>query len=468
MRGASQSVERLIDTAERVSRHAEAGQALCARSTKYCAATPCPAPMCPESCEVMALKIKFAAPRNAPPATNERQIAYMQKAEARERARRADRLTRLRAAAAGVKRATDSFERLDQAESSFVRLREGFIRLEEARRPGGRPADPEIADGMGREETLRRDVETRPPLTRLIFRRSLSLPLLLSVICVAHLESNPGQRFINRHGVSMRVAGESQFTWAQLSGMDRGRSETARARRARITRALDELANAGIVILDSGRTKYEKFRLAREDDPTRPYIVPGESAKNVVPIPIHFFLRGWHLVLTPQEIAVYLMITHLTHSLSQRKAIPPGEQEGVAAIQSVRDQLYGLSGEAYETIHELEEFRLIEIHDPMPERRRGKIRPRRSVPGRAVRTEGGAAPVPYRFVLRDLDPNAMAADVVMKTLADNPVPPLPPRLLAEVTFFEVGAPPVQHPSLAHNASRAPLLRATAAPSSTKE
>jgi hypothetical protein len=88
----------------------------------------------------------------------------------------------------------------------------------------------------------------------------------------------------------MKVAGASQFTWAQLSGMDRGRSETARARRARITRALEELANAGILTLGSGHAKYEKFRLTREDDPSRQYRVPGDSAKNVVSIPAR---RNW-------------------------------------------------------------------------------------------------------------------------------------------------------------------------------
>jgi len=380
------------------------------------------------------LKIKSSALQRTQPATNERQAAYRKQADEREVARRAARLARLRAVEAPIKHATDAFERLDRGNSPLVRLREGFIRLEEPRRPGGRPPDQDVADEMSREESLRRDVETRPPLTRLIFRRSLSLPLLLSAIYVAHLESNPGKRFINRHGVSMKVAGDSQFTWAQLAGMDRGRSETPRARRARITRALEELSNAGMIILGSGHARYEKFGLAREDDSSRRYVVPGESAKNVVSIPAQFFLRGWHLVLTPQEIATYLMIAHLTYWRGPRKGVLPGELEGVAALQSVRDESYGLSGEAYETVHELEEFGLIDIHDPMPERRRGKIRPRKSAAGRTIRTESGAPPVPYRFVLRDVDPNAMAADVVIKTLAANPLPPLPPRLLAEATF----------------------------------
>lgn len=380
------------------------------------------------------MKIKNSTLKNPQPVRNERQITYMQQAEERERKKRADRLNRLRSAEAAIKRATTDFDRLDEGEAPEIRLREGFIRLATRRTPGGLPADPDVAGEMNNDEKLRRDVETRPPLTRLIFRRSFSLPLLLTAIYVAHLESKPGKRFENRHGLSAKAAGESPFSWAQLSGMDKGRSDSTRARRSRVTRALDELAAAGMVTLAEGSSKYEKWCLAHEDDVDGRYTVPGESAKAAMKIPAEFFLRGWHLVLTPPELATYLIIAHLTHMQSQPRMVPVGELGGVSARQAVRDGFYGLSGEAYETIHELEEFRLIDIHDPMPERRRGKIRPGNSTSEFAIRTENGAPPLPYNFTLRDIDPAAQAIQVVVDSLTGNPVPPLPPRVLAAMTL----------------------------------
>lgn len=82
----------------------------------------------------------------------------------------------------------------------------------------------------------------------------------------------------------------------------------------------------------------------------------------------------------------------------------------------MREQKYGLSGEAYESIHELDEFGLIDIHDPMPERRRGKIRSWRPVRGRRILDSSAATPVSYRLIVRDVDPEARALDTVMAKL----------------------------------------------------
>ena len=48
------------------------------------------------------------------------------------------------------------------------------------------------------------------------------------------------------------------------------------------------------------------------------------------------------------------------------------------------------SGETYEAIHELAEFGLIDIHDPMPNRRRGRITQHASRP---MDDETGLAPI---------------------------------------------------------------------------
>ncbi len=137
-------------------------------------------------------------------------------------------------------------------------------------------------------------------------------------------------------------------------------------------------------------------------------------------LPHDFFANGWHLVLSPAEIAVLLMVRH-----AERPFPASAEEPGVALPRSKRWAVYGISGEAYEAIHELEEFGLLNIYDPMPHRRHGKLR-QLSPPLKAVAEAEGnsASPIPYR--LKTAPFNAFgrpALETIRQSLRSHPAPP---------------------------------------------
>ena len=82
-------------------------------------------------------------------------------------------------------------------------------------------------------------------------------------------------------------------------------------------------------------------------------------------------------------------------------------------------------GEVYEAVHELAEFSVIELNDPMPARRRGKFRPFTEKQQDIALSRGDRpGPVPYRFIY---DGGTIfgrrAAEVITTTLRRNPDPP---------------------------------------------
>lgn len=149
----------------------------------------------------MVVQIKIGDVDHAALRQSARQAAYMQ-AVAEEAIRlRQSRLKRLNAEENCIKRAVEAYRMLDAGNVPGVRLRRGFVYLEKARPPRGRrPEDDEdVTDALTVADKLRLDIESRPPLTRLIHRRSRNLALLLTGIYVSHLETEPGSRAQNRH-----------------------------------------------------------------------------------------------------------------------------------------------------------------------------------------------------------------------------------------------------------------------------
>jgi hypothetical protein len=169
-----------------------------------------------------------------------------------------------------------------------------------------------------------------------------------------------------------------------------------RARRARLARDLDELHRADLVTIGASgaQARYENFRLLAEDSTDRPYTVPkGEPRTPVIMLPYNFFANGWHLALSPAEIAVLLMVRH-----AERTFPASTEEPGVALPRSIRWAVYGISGEAYEAIHNLAKFGLLSVHDPMPHRRHGKLHPLPPPLKAAAEADGDTtSPVPYRL-----------------------------------------------------------------------
>lgn len=133
------------------------------------------------------------------------------------------------------------------------------------------------------------------------------------------------------------------------------------------------------------------------------------------------------------SVAVLLAVMDMTGRIEFRGR-RQSDGVGVALPRSVRRDLYGISGETYTHVHELAEFGLLELHDTMPHRQAGKIRPKAAM-AQASDSAGGvgdesrsadddsAAPEPYRFVIKN--PSIFdrdAATVVKDSLLTFPLP----------------------------------------------
>lgn len=267
----------------------------------------------------------------------------------------------------GIQRALRAYSELDSGNLETVRIRGEFVRLEPPRE--ARP-EPHHYDWPS-------DVESRPIMTRLVARKQHSLKLLLSMIYVAHLEDQPNASWKNRHPNTPK-RGRST-SWLELSGLwvpvDRVMPKYVRAQRRRLTTPIGNLVANGLVGLigSSGVAgMYNNFELLSETGNGAGYQVPGERQarnKDVIEIPADFFRSGWHLVLTDLEIVTLLALIDRTAELRGASRSRGIHDIGVDLKESVRWSTYGLSGEAYNSVHKLHEFDCIDLIDPMPNRR---------------------------------------------------------------------------------------------------
>lgn len=371
------------------------------------------------------MRITVSVPTAEEIARADRQAEWRRRAAEAAKTARQSRLRRLQVRGDAVRQALEAYGALDDEHRPMIALRQGFVYLSEARPELPDLNNEAIQDPKLRNTSrLRRDIQTRPPLTKLVNRKSNALPLLLTTTYVAHLECQPGRIFQNEHGNAIARSGAP--SWAALAGLG---AVSLRVRRVRVTRALQELADISLVLIGppGERDRFEGFRLYREDGTQRKYTPPGEYADDVVRLPASFFLNGWHLVLEPREVAVLLAIIDLTNRTSGSRR--RDQEHSVALPESVRWARYGLSGEVYEAAHELVEFGLIEIRDTMPERRRGKLKPpTRQQRERAEGYGQSLAPEAYRFVY-DTSGNAFQNDATQVVLGSLKEHSLPPRML---------------------------------------
>ncbi len=244
-------------------------------------------------------------------------------------------------------------------------------------------------------------------------RKTRALPSYLAMIFVAHAE---GVTSTAARANASRVGGSE--SWAVLCGRW---APTVRARRARLARDLEELQRANLVTLGASRAqaRYENFRLLADDLTDRAYTLP-KGGMPVIMLPYDFFANGWHLALSPAEIAVLLMVSH-----AERTFHASAEEPGVALPRSTRWAVYGISGEAYEAIHELEEFGLLTIYDTMPHRRHGKLRLLPPPLKAAAEADGNSkSPVPYRLKTAPFEAfGRPALETIRQSLRNRQIPP---------------------------------------------
>lgn len=313
-----------------------------------------------------------------------RQAEWRERAAERSASERRRRLRQLEDSEGAVGRVTRAYASLPMP-SVGVRLRETFVALD---RPRERPGSPDGEIRRPRREVVEADRRSRPPMSRLLATTSRALPTYLSMLFVLNAERGaaPGEPRLN----ASRAAGGPE-SWAVLCGRWVGGQ---RARRARLSRDLDALSAVDLVGLSrvDGRTQYEQFTVLSDDTGDQRYRPPtrGEAT---VPLPANVFLNGWHLVLSPAELAMLIVVRH-----AWRKSARATITHGVGIATSKRWATYGVSDETYSSVHELAEFGLVTLHDPMPNRRRGKIQT--PPPEERARLEGegvSLAPETYRL-----------------------------------------------------------------------
>lgn len=322
----------------------------------------------------------------------DRQKAWRERSVERIKARRQNRLKTLADERQAIQRAVQAYDQLDSAEEPGILLRRGFIALERPRRVLADGDEPRPTTALERA----REVASRPPLARLVHRESNALALYLTAILVAHLETKPGHVFHNKRN-NVRTADDGSRSWALLAGLST--PPQPRSKHARVRRALNELVTAGLAAIKpaSARQRFEGWAVLQDDGSDSVYRRPGESDGRALFVSIAFFLHGWHLVLTQGEIAVLFAIMEMSRSPAAQ--IDTGGNRWISLPQSVRARTYGLSNEVYFHVHELVEFGLVNLRDPMPGRRRGKISERRtrllSPPSQGEPQP--LAPLPYQF-----------------------------------------------------------------------
>ena len=123
-------------------------------------------------------------------------------------------------------------------------------------------------------------------------------------------------------GVANATRVDGQESWAVLCGRW---APNIRARRARITRDLDELVDAELVSIKTkgAQGRYEHFTLLSDDGTGSPYRPPkGYVDPGLLSLPVTFFTQGWHLVLTPAEISVLLMVQDAARTFVPNAKVP--------------------------------------------------------------------------------------------------------------------------------------------------
>lgn len=298
---------------------------------------------------------------------------------------RAARLESLDGDREAIVDATHEYSRLDEGNVPSILLRRQFVALDTARQlrsvHDGDAEELVEFQSEAAQQRRAREIATRPPLTRLTHRHSNALSLYLTAVYVAHLEAKPGSTFTNTRRNALGT--KERRAWIVLSGLSA--APTKAAKRARMRRALDELAIADLAALDrSGRQKrYEKWSLLSDTGTDAPYRVPSERDPDALAVPASFFYNGWHLALSPGEIAMLLAIMH--RNWQRGGTLEPEGRQWVSLPEPVRQKIYGISDELYLHAQQLIEFGLIDFNDPMPTRRRGKIAVGR-VPFRPIET----------------------------------------------------------------------------------
>ena len=231
-----------------------------------------------------------------------------------------------------------------------------------------------------------------PPLTRLIDSRGYGLRVALLALLVAQTKKGSAAHHLD---LPLIAASSDEVAWTDLvvapvvagkGSASRGaREKRARSARAALTRiARSDVSLAELPHAHEPKGGYDEVHLFEDTGPRSAglpvrYRIP-HPGKDVLEVPVDFFLKGWIYVVEDTEIATYLMYRRLCAEVSP------------AHISSDRRQeRFGIKQSAWETYWLLEGSGLLLVeHD---ENRRPD--------GTFVEQSDGVTPRRHRFTLRD-------------------------------------------------------------------
>jgi hypothetical protein len=258
----------------------------------------------------------------------------------------------------------------------------------------------------------------RPPATRLIAPRGVTLQTFLTVLFVAQCGLAPGKHYRTRRRVVPRPKDDSgRRPWPDLIAAAADHrpgpdsylsSEDNRLRQ--IKSALNRLASDDIRLVEFPNAnalsaKYEGFRLLEEsgrlDRASRVRYTVPEDGEDVLGIPSTFFTNGWHLALTNSEIALLL-------ALWSERGVATAWQSGVLVRLDgeTRIRRYCLSPDAYASHKYLDSFGILEV---VPD-------PNRRADGTYEDYSDGLTPIPHAFRIKEEGFDREGIGIVMATL----------------------------------------------------
>ncbi|OLZ72586.1 hypothetical protein AVW11_04120 [Streptomyces amritsarensis] len=205
-----------------------------------------------------------------------------------------------------------------------------------------------------------------PPLTQLLAPRGIALRFYLLSVFEAHCRLKPGEawtssRKLTGHlGWSDFVAVDSAYS-SQKGGvylrenvLQERDGQSSRVRQVQgALRALETVGGEGQALVQVPRKKngtrdYEAFSLMPESGRGKlltpaDYVVPEPAARGVFSIPSDFFLQGWVQVLTPAEVATWLILQLLSQAFPAQHS-----ESGVYLYAKRREGLFRLKRDSYE------------------------------------------------------------------------------------------------------------------------
>jgi len=262
----------------------------------------------------------------------------------------------------------------------------------------------------------------RPPVLELISPRGIAQQLELVALFVAQCSSpHLRDRRVSALGLNLEPTDANEVSWIDVivpHAENTARAAYAANRRdsrlRQVKRALDTLTFKNLVNLPnagSARGKYDDFQLLDEGGPRLfgdplVYRVP-KMDEAVMNVPIDFFFQGWVYVLTKSEVALYLMLRHLS-------GLPTadGNFSPVSIFGDDRLRRYGVGKDAYKGWWMLQLAGLIEV----------EVDPARRSNGTVVGFDPADPPSPHVFHLQDAGlgrPSAAAVKAALATALDH-------------------------------------------------